>query len=424
MGFSDTFEFDEGEYARQISNELKYPTHSLKQNEVVKHRQHISACASTGAGIGLAPFTFGLSLLGSAYGARRLYIANKKLEIIQAELTRREVALHTPTKRDFIIPFSISMATLGLGAGADAVAVHATSQLATHAIADHGTRAVSDVLQNPVSVCHGVADGVSLQLHEVGQVFAGGLDHAIAVTNLASSYIVAGAPYVLPGELVGMAAGMSAASVAETKFAKWASGKIALRVIDRALPTKSQAFAYGEPPQTCRRRLYSNNIVCEHCKRPIDRENESFYRKNSLCLSSLNDYADIRTDCCQGHSASNKIVHDDYDACQNCIESLHKGCQNAKKHVLFKILPSGQTVSCARLTGTLARFKLTALVCSYCSSPISEDDYYRESLCPHLVANVKLTDLTIVVSARTTISTCAKHVTRKGKGALIQHTKR
>ena len=287
MGLNDTFGFDEAAYARQISNEEKYPTYSLKENEIVKHRQHVSAGASTGVGIGLIPFTMGLSLLGSAYGARRLYIANKKLELIQAELTRREVALHNPTKRDFFIPFGVSMATLGLGAGADVVAAHATSQIATHAIADHGSRAVADVLQSPASMCHGVADGVSLQLHEVGQVFAGGLDHAIAVTNLASSYIVAGAPYVLPGELVGMAAGMSAASVAETKFAKWASGKIALRVVDGCLPKRSQAFAYGQPPQNCQRRLYSNNIICEHCMDPIDRETETFYRKIQFVSASL-----------------------------------------------------------------------------------------------------------------------------------------
>ena len=422
MGYSDTFGFDEAAYAKQITNEKDYPTYALKQNEIVKHRQHVSAGASTGAGIGLIPFTMGLSLLGSAYGARRLYIANKKLELIQAELTRREVALHTPTKRDFFIPFGVSMATLGLGAGADAVAAHATSQLATHAIADHGSRAVADVLQSPASVCHGVADGVSLQLHEIGQVFAGGLDHAMATTNLASSYIVAGAPYVLPGELVGMAAGMSAASVAETKFAKWASGRLALRVVDGCLPKRSQAFAYGQPPQNCKRILYSNNIICEHCRGPIDREIESFYRKSPLCLCPLKSHADRRTDCCEGHSASGKTVYDDYDACRFCIETLHKGCQNAKKHVLFKLMPAGRSISCARLTGITTKFKLTALVCSYCRGTISEDDYYRELLCAKLVANLKLTVLMIAVSARTTISTCAKHVTRKEKGVLIEPT--
>ena len=115
-------------------------------------------------------------------------------------------------------------------------------------------------------------------------------------------------------------------------------------------------------------------------------------------------------------------MYDDYDACQFCIENLHKGCQDTRKHVLFKILPAGQTISCARLTGTLARFKLTALVCSYCKGNISEEDYYRESPYAHFVANLKLTILMIAVSARTTISTCAKRVTRKGKDVLIQHT--
>jgi hypothetical protein len=144
MGFSDTFSFEESEYASKIS---KYSLTELKKQEVIKHRQHVSASASIGGGIGVAPFTMGLTLIGSAYGGRRLYIASKKLEMIRAELEKREVELYKPTKRDFFIPLGVSMATLGLGAGVDSLASHATSTVAAHVAAQHGTQAVHDAVQ-------------------------------------------------------------------------------------------------------------------------------------------------------------------------------------------------------------------------------------------------------------------------------------
>jgi hypothetical protein len=280
MGLSDTFEFDEEEYASKITDEQVYPTHRLKTHETAKCRQHISAGASIGGGVGLAPFTFGLSLLGTAYGARRLYIAKKKLELIQAELKRRNVVLHEPTKRDFLIPFGISMATLGLGAGVDALAANATSQVATHVIADHGTRAIDAALQSPGSFCHGVTDGVSLQVHELGNVVTGGLQHATAVANMDSSYIIAGAASMNPGEVVGLAAGTSAALAIEAKLARFASGKIALCTVDRVLPNRSQAFSFNMPPETCRRRRNSPpRLCCDHCRELIDTAKDAYYRR-------------------------------------------------------------------------------------------------------------------------------------------------
>ncbi|KAK3392851.1 hypothetical protein B0H63DRAFT_530357 [Podospora didyma] len=69
------------------------------------------------AAIGMAIATGGLSLASSPYGARRMYVAEKKLALIQTELTERSVALHEPMKRDFPIPLGIGIATMGIGAG-------------------------------------------------------------------------------------------------------------------------------------------------------------------------------------------------------------------------------------------------------------------------------------------------------------------
>ena len=42
------------------------------------------------------------------YGTRRLYLAQKRLELIQAELNRRGLEAYVPSKRDFSIPLGIS----------------------------------------------------------------------------------------------------------------------------------------------------------------------------------------------------------------------------------------------------------------------------------------------------------------------------
>jgi hypothetical protein len=279
MGLNDTFDFDEYAYARAISDQDEYTTHRLKTQEVVKFRQHISSSASIGGGIGLAPFTFGLSLLGTAYGARRLYIAKKKLEMIEAELKKREVALHTPTKRDFFIPFGISVATMGLGAGVDAVASHATSQVASHVVADHGVRSVSDVIQSPGSFCHGVGEGLSLQAHELSNVVTGGLQHATAISNWDASYIMAGAPYAIPGEVVGLAGGIALAHLTEAKIAQYASGKIAMCTIDRVLPRRSQPFTYAALASSCRRKqMGSGYLQCSVCKTHFNTMDTPYFR--------------------------------------------------------------------------------------------------------------------------------------------------
>ncbi|KAI1621993.1 hypothetical protein EDD37DRAFT_611490 [Exophiala viscosa] len=360
MGFtqklSETFDFDESEYARRISNENEYPTLKLKTHEVAKCRQHVSAGASIGGGIGAAPFTLGLSLLGSAYGARRLYIAEKKLEIIREELVRRDVSLHKFSKRDFFIPMGVSVATLGFGAGLDVFAAHATSQVATHVVADHGSRAVSDIVQSPGGFVHSVEAGASLQLHEIAHALTG---HATA--NLDSYYIVAGAPYTTAVALVGTGIGMSAAQVAEKHLADWAAGRIAYRHVDRLLPKRSQAVTTASPPANCRRILSPpSSLRCEHCADLIDTSNETYYH------------------CCQ----CGPDQADDYDTCEHCFTKLNQSCSKRDRHVLFRISPSSATDACCRrLAADFTCWKTATLVCSSCKGCISEGDYYHCCLC-------------------------------------------
>lgn len=101
MHISEVFTFKESEYRERISH---YTTERLRKQEVVKTRQDFAAAASIGSGIGAAAFTFGASLTLTGYGARRMYVATKKLELIQAELLKRGIELHKLQKRDFLIP--------------------------------------------------------------------------------------------------------------------------------------------------------------------------------------------------------------------------------------------------------------------------------------------------------------------------------
>ena len=48
-----------------------------------------------------------------------MIVAMRKLEIVQCKLLRRCIQPHDPTKRDYLIPIAVGVATLGFDAGAD-----------------------------------------------------------------------------------------------------------------------------------------------------------------------------------------------------------------------------------------------------------------------------------------------------------------
>lgn len=86
MGVEDTFGFDEDEYSlklRSWSEDALLQEYRAKQAELSSYR--------TGGGItaGIAFFTGGLSLLGSAYMIRQASIARQQRDLIEAEVLRR-----------------------------------------------------------------------------------------------------------------------------------------------------------------------------------------------------------------------------------------------------------------------------------------------------------------------------------------------
>jgi len=112
MGLDDFFHLDEIQYASRIS---QCSNIELKKREIEKMRVFLAGSCTFGSSLGAAGFTGGLSLITCAYGTRRMNVAMRKLNIIQAELGRRNIALHTLTARDKIIAAMSGLVSLGGG---------------------------------------------------------------------------------------------------------------------------------------------------------------------------------------------------------------------------------------------------------------------------------------------------------------------
>ncbi|KAK4442889.1 hypothetical protein QBC34DRAFT_312186, partial [Podospora aff. communis PSN243] len=208
--------------------------------EINKTRQHVSAGVAIFAGLGLALFTMGKSLMGTAYGARRLYVADGKLELVQAELRSRGEDLHEITARDVMVPLGTSFAAFAVGHALGGVLDGATGHVhnAINSAASHCPHAVTNAIishpghllhgEMPGELLHGAIDGVELQAHEVASCLA---DHAdAAATSAAADASIAQADPVV---LKGIALGVKCAHSAEVKVGKWVAKKLAARLIDR-----------------------------------------------------------------------------------------------------------------------------------------------------------------------------------------------
>jgi hypothetical protein len=136
MGLNDLLHFDQQAYLQKISRPF-YPDPDLYDNIHRKRRQTASSGFSIGAGVALAPVTAGMSLASSAYGARTLDIANKKLALLEWEWARRGYApLPHHHIRDTILPMAVSGAvnvlTLGMDMGLGSAGANAVSQAGVH----------------------------------------------------------------------------------------------------------------------------------------------------------------------------------------------------------------------------------------------------------------------------------------------------
>ncbi|KAL5622496.1 hypothetical protein FOBRF1_001746 [Fusarium oxysporum] len=222
MTIGDFFDFNKAEYARRISF---YDVNRLRKQEVVKIRQHTAAVCSITTGAAGALLSGGGTLLLSAYGARRLSVAHSKLELIQAELTKRGIALHEIQKRDILIPVGASIVGMGVGVGIDEAAAVATNTIPMEASVPPGSSLTDALSTNASGVISGVAHGVTEQTHEMGQAILN-IDNGIpAAQDLARETIWA--PAASTQDAIGFHAGMVIMQAVEKGFASLTSNLLA-----------------------------------------------------------------------------------------------------------------------------------------------------------------------------------------------------
>ncbi|EXA46273.1 hypothetical protein FOVG_07001 [Fusarium oxysporum f. sp. pisi HDV247] len=222
MTIGDFFDFNKAEYARRISF---YDVNRLRKQEVVKIRQHTAAMCSITTGAAGALLSGGGTLLLSAYGARRLSVAHSKLELIQAELTKRGIALHEIQKRDILIPVGASIVGMGVGVGIDEAAAVATNTIPMEASLPPGSSLTDALSTNASGVISGVAHGVTEQTHEMGQAILN-IDNGIpAAQDLARETIWA--PAASTQDAIGFHAGMVIMQAVEKGFASLTSNLLA-----------------------------------------------------------------------------------------------------------------------------------------------------------------------------------------------------
>lgn len=222
MTIGDFFDFSETEYARRISF---YLTDRLRNQEVVKTRQQAAAMCSIGTGVAGAIPSGGGTLLLSAYGSRRLYVAQAKLKLIRAELTKRGVALHELQKRDVLIPFAASIVGMGVGVGLEDAATAVTNTVPMAAGLPSGSSVTQALATNSGDTISGAAHGIAQQAREMGHAILDANNGIPAAQDLAMQTTWVSATSAQ--EAVGFHTGMGAMQATEKGVASLASKVLA-----------------------------------------------------------------------------------------------------------------------------------------------------------------------------------------------------
>jgi hypothetical protein len=209
MGIHDSFHFDKSEYEQKVASSSDQV---LMQKDVTKCRQFFSASWSIGVGSAGAVASAGTSLLLSAYGARRMIVAMSKLEIIQSELLRRGIRPHDPTKRDYLIPIAVGIATLGFDVGADVFLSEMVNCPVPDAVmvpVPTGNSALEILASQPAEVVDGFVNGVAAHVAELQAaiVDVGNNDGVTSVVSAHAGHMLPFDPLTASAHALGEQAG-------------------------------------------------------------------------------------------------------------------------------------------------------------------------------------------------------------------------
>ena len=178
------------EYNEYRADCLRFTDEQLQQEFQRYNSMMGSSSATMGVGIGLAMFTFGLSLIGTAGGAATARNATKKMQIIEEECNKRGIS-PVFRKRDFFKGYGVGCT---VGAVTHGAAGHLASSALTHATTHVVHHAASQSVQHATSAAAAATptthDGLAAKAIEhgadkLGQKGAEALEkHAYGVTVL------------------------------------------------------------------------------------------------------------------------------------------------------------------------------------------------------------------------------------------------
>lgn len=154
LGYSNFFHLSKEDYRQELK---KRKTFELQQQEVGKTRGRISSGLTTLGGVLAVPVTMGGSLIVSGIGARKMRVADNKLDLIREELASRGKPRHKTDGKDVAIAggswlagnmiagglFDVSIDGLGGGDVAGSTAATGVAEAAQVAQAYDGEHGVS-----------------------------------------------------------------------------------------------------------------------------------------------------------------------------------------------------------------------------------------------------------------------------------------
>ncbi|KAI0376952.1 hypothetical protein F5Y04DRAFT_285369 [Hypomontagnella monticulosa] len=255
MGIEETLDFDADVYRQEVKG---FSIAKLKQQETATGRKILASSFSTGVGISGAYVTGGLTLALAAYKARSAYVANKKHDIIQAELRGRNAPTRDINAKDAAIAWSIgaTAAVVGVEIG-DLVEGITNTEAMGSGLAD-GQNKSTGLTTDPGTAL----EGMHGQLNQL-------VEHATG----------------------GNAADV-AAKVAATDAIAYHAGMVQAQIIEETLgseATEATLASLTSPPEDpepgCARARGVRDLRCDKCRKAIG-PGYCYWRKYS-CIAAL-----------------------------------------------------------------------------------------------------------------------------------------
>jgi len=179
MGFRDTFHFNEKAYSDKVR---QTDSRVLRKKHHAKVRMQHACSFSVGWGIGLAPATAGISLIGTVYSYRQIHVLRQQATLIEGEIRSREGESAVPRrrKRDWAFGVLIGITGVYIGLGIGHGLHHLIDPIAGGIASSGGTvvtqqvlpatEAIHDAVLNPLSGAsggiHGVVHAISTEIHD------------------------------------------------------------------------------------------------------------------------------------------------------------------------------------------------------------------------------------------------------------------